>query len=80
MAIDWPQWREPERNAQSDEHLVSPDLQKNPPKHLWTTSGFGEGFASVAVAKGVLYTLENTDGGQSVIAAKAEDGTSCGRK
>ena len=57
MATDWPQWRGPERNAQSDERLASTDWEKNPPKHLWTASGFGEGFASVAVVKGALYTL-----------------------
>ena len=80
MATDWPQWRGPERNAQSDERLASTDWEKNPPKHLWTASGFGEGFASVAVVKGALYTLGNTDGGQAVIAAKADDGSSLWKK
>lgn len=75
MAADWPQWRGPLRNAQSDEHLASTDWEKNPPKHLWTASGFGEGFASVSIVKGVLYTVGNTDGGQAVIAAKADDGS-----
>ena len=74
MAADWPQWRGLERNAHSDEQLTSTDWGKNPPKHLWTTSGFGEGYASVAIVKGTLYTLGNTDGGQAVIAAKADDG------
>ena len=74
-AADWPQWRGPDRNAHSDELLASTDWEKNPPKHLWTASGFGEGYASVAIVKGTLYTLGNTDGGQAVIAAKAEDGS-----
>ena len=74
-AADWPQWRGPERNAHSDEHLTSTDWEKNPPKHLWTVSGFDKGFASVAIVKGTLYTLGNTDGGQAVIAAKADDGS-----
>lgn len=74
-AADWPQWRGPERNAHSDEHLTSTDWEKNPPKHLWTVSGFGKGYASVAIVKGTLYTLGNTDGGQAVIAAKAHDGS-----
>ncbi len=80
MAADWPQWRGPNRNAQSDEHLASTDWEKNPPKHLWTTSGFGEGFASVAVVDGVLYTLGNVDGGQAVIAASADDGSIAWKK
>lgn len=74
-AADWPQWRGPLRNAQSDESLASTDWKTNPPKHLWTTSGFGEGYASVSVVNGTLYTVGNTDGGQSVIAAKADDGS-----
>ena len=74
QASDWPQWRGPERNAQSDEVLASKDWTADPPKHLWTVEGFGEGYASVAVVGGVLYTLGDVDGGQSVIAASAEDG------
>jgi outer membrane protein assembly factor BamB len=74
-ATDWPQWRGPARNAQSDEVLASTDWEKNPPKHLWTVSGFGEGYASVSIVNGMLYTVGNTDGGQAVIAAKADDGS-----
>ena len=74
QAADWPQWRGPDRNAQSDETLASKDWTAAPPKHLWTVEGFGEGYASVAVVGGVLYTLGDIDGGQSVIAASANDG------
>ncbi len=75
LASDWPQWRGPERNAQSDEVLASTDWDKDPPKHLWTTSGFGDGYASVSVVSGTLYTVGDVDGGQAVIAAKADDGS-----
>ncbi len=75
LAADWPQWRGPHRDAKSDEQLASTDWEQNPPKHLWTTSGFGQGFASVAIVKGTLYTLGNTDAGQAVIAANADDGS-----
>ena len=74
-ASDWPQWRGPQRNAHSDEKLASHDWDANPPKHLWTVPGFGAGYASVSVVDGVLYTVGNTDQGQAVIAAKAEDGS-----
>lgn len=74
QASDWPQWRGPDRNAQSDETLASKDWTAEPPKHIWTVEGFGEGYASVAVVSGVLYTLGDIDGGQSVIAASAKDG------
>jgi outer membrane protein assembly factor BamB len=74
-ASDWTQWRGPNRDAKSDEKLASHDWSANPPKHLWTVSGFGAGYASVAVADGVVYTLGNMDGAQHVVAASAEDGS-----
>jgi outer membrane protein assembly factor BamB len=73
-ASDWPQWRGPERNAQSDEKLASNDWEKNPPAHLWTVEGFGEGYASVAVVGGMLFTLGDVEDGQAVFAASADDG------
>jgi outer membrane protein assembly factor BamB len=75
MAGDWPQWRGPLRNAQSDEKLSSHDWNAKPPQHLWTVEGFGAGYASVSIVDGVLYTVGNTEQGQSVIAAKASDGS-----
>ena len=50
------------------------DWTSNPPAHLWTVEGFGEGYASVAVVGGTLYTLGDVEGGQAVIAASADDG------
>ena len=75
MAGDWPQWRGPLRNAQSDEKLSSHDWNAKPPQHLWTVEGFGAGYASLSIVDGVLYTVGNTEQGQSVIAAKASDGS-----
>jgi len=57
-AADWPQWRGPARNAQSDEQLSSKDWASNPPKHLWTVEGFEEGYASVSIVSGILYSWE----------------------
>jgi outer membrane protein assembly factor BamB len=75
MASDWPQWRGPERNAQSNEKLASTDWQNNPPKHLWTTDGFGEGYASVSIVGGALYTVGDFADGQAVLACNAETGS-----
>jgi hypothetical protein len=38
-----------------DEELASNDWEKNPPAHLWTAEGFGEGYASVAIVGGMLF-------------------------
>lgn len=70
----WPQWRGPERNGRSTEEGLLQDWRQNPPKLLWTTEGFGEGYASVAIADGMIFTTGNTGSGQAVIAAKAENG------
>ncbi|MEY3227999.1 MAG: hypothetical protein RLZZ536_2618, partial [Planctomycetota bacterium] len=74
-ASDWPQWRGPLRNGQSTEKLASHDWETSPPKLLWTTEGFGGGYASVAVVNDVLYTVGNLENGQAVLAASAKDGS-----
>lgn len=74
QANDWPQWRGPNRDGRSTETLVNTDWKKNPPKHLWTTKGFGSGYASVSIVDGKLYTTGNFDNSQSVIAADAATG------
>lgn len=73
-AADWPGWRGPARDAISLQKNITKDWEKKPPKHLWTTEGFGSGYASVSIVSGTLYTTGNKDGGQAVIAADAETG------
>lgn len=74
-AGDWPQWRGPRRNAQSQEKLASHNWEEAAPKHLWTVDGFGNGFSSVAVQDGRLFTVGNFEDGQAVVAANAGDGS-----
>lgn len=70
----WPQWRGPQRDGKSAETGLSKDWEKNPPKLLWTTEGFGEGYSAVTIADGKLYTTGNFPEGQKVIAANAANG------
>ena len=57
-----------------DEELASNDWEKNPPAHLWTAEGFGEGYASVAIVGGMLFTPGDVEDGQAVFTANADDG------
>ena len=75
VASDWPQWRGPGRDGKSAETGLIKDWEKTPPKHLWTIEGMGEGFASVSVSKGFLYTTGNVGEGQAVIKVKLADHT-----
>lgn len=56
LALDSPQFRGPQRNgvfAAADLLQVWPE---GGPKELWSTEGLGEGYASVAVVDGRIYT------------------------
>ncbi len=74
QGAEWPQWRGPNRDE------ISPDtglLQKWPssgPTLLWTASGLGRGFSSVAVSGGKIFTLGDLEAGQFVIALNLADG------
>ncbi|RLS37032.1 MAG: hypothetical protein DWH78_08115 [Planctomycetota bacterium] len=42
------------QNLVPDEELASNDWEKNPPAHLWTAEGFGEGSAALLLIDGHL--------------------------
>ena len=74
-AEDWPQWRGPNRDGISTETNLDLDWTDGAPKLLWRTEGVGQGYSSVSVVDGVIYTTGNTSNGQCVIARKATDGS-----
>ena len=57
LAIDWPQWRGPNRNGVNPEKNLLEKWPEGGPKLLWRANGIGGGFSSVATSEGVLYTL-----------------------
>lgn len=73
-ANDWPQWRGPDRNGISSDTGLLKDWEAKTPKLLWTGTGVGEGFASVAVVDGRIYTTGTMAGGQAVTCVSAADG------
>jgi outer membrane protein assembly factor BamB len=74
-AASWPQWRGPNRNGLSPEKGLNTDWETKPPKLLWTADGVGNGYASVSVGDGQIYTIGKFPGGESVVALDSNDGS-----
>ena len=56
LAAEWPQFRGPRRDGKSDETGLLKRWPEGGPKLLWTAKGLGHGFASLAIAHGLIYT------------------------
>ena len=74
LAVDWPEWRGPERDAVSPETGLLSRWGPGGPPLAWKTSGIGSGFSSVAVVGDRIYTLGDKDGGQHVFALSRPGG------
>jgi len=63
---DWPQWRGPERNGVSKDTGLIKRWPSSGPQRIWTISGLGNGYASLAV-KGDRIFVQGSRGGASVV-------------
>lgn len=72
FAADWPQWYGPARDGRSAETGIVEGWLKGP-KELWRTA-IGPGYASVAVAEGVVYAMTSKDAEEQVAAFDAVTG------
>jgi outer membrane protein assembly factor BamB len=70
---DWPQWRGPNRDGVSTETDILTDWPASGPKVLWEAK-VGEGFSSVAVVKGRVFTIFQDGDNESVVSWDAESG------
>jgi outer membrane protein assembly factor BamB len=61
VADDWPQWRGPGRNAVSRETGLRQEWRSAPPRLEWRAEGLGEGYSSVVVSGGRIYTIGRRD-------------------
>ena len=62
QADDWPQWRGSNRNAVSPETGLMRSWSDGPPVVNWRAAGIGEGYSSVVVAHGLVFTTGRIDG------------------
>jgi outer membrane protein assembly factor BamB len=73
-AADWPQWRGPNRDGRSAETgLLAPWPPDGPPL-VWRSTGLGEGYASLAVARGRVFTQGQRGSQQMVMAFDVKTG------
>ncbi len=70
LAVDWPQWRGPQRdNLCSEEGLLQSWPQRGPVL-LWQATGLGQGHSSPVIVKEMLYTTGESNGTSYVHALK----------
>ena len=65
---DWPQWRGPDRSGVSKETGLLKSWPSSGPTRLWSISGLGNGFGTVAI-KGDRIYVQGTQKGKSVVHA-----------
>ena len=71
---NWPQWRGPDRTGVSAETGLLTSWPQNGPARVWTTTGLGAGFSSLAVAGNRIFTMGDRRDGQYVLAYDEESG------
>ena len=72
--VGWPQWRGPHRDGVSTETGLSHDWSQKAPPLVWKATGLGEGYSSVSIAAGIIYTMGDREDNQYVIALSQKDG------
>lgn len=70
---DWPQWRGPHRDAVSPQQGLLKEWPAGGPEVLWRTP-IGEGFSSISVSQGRLYTLWDEAAAQFLVSLDASTG------
>ena len=72
-ALDWPQWRGPDRDGISRETRLLKEWPAGGPQVLWRVS-LGEGFSGISVADGRVYTMFSEGDDEFVICLNASNG------
>jgi len=67
-AADWPQWQGPDRTGVSKETGLMKQWPASGPTVVWTATGLGNGYGSMAVAGDRVF-VQGTRGGNSVVVA-----------
>ncbi len=72
-APSWPRFHGPDGQNRSTETGLLKEWPKSGPRLIWTAEGIGEGFSSVTLGGGLIYTDGNRDG-KTVVTAIDLDG------
>jgi outer membrane protein assembly factor BamB len=73
-AADWPQWQGPDRTRVSKETGLLKEWPAAGPPVVWTATGLGTGYGSMAVAGDRVYLQGAIGRNSGVIALKRTDG------
>ena len=65
---DWPQFDGPQRDNVSRETGLLKTWPEEGPRLLWTAEGLGQGYSSVSVARGKIFSMGNVRDDEAVIA------------
>ena len=73
-ALDWPQWRGPERTDLSKETGLLKQWPAEGPKQVWIFKNAGQGYSGPSIVGGKLFTLGTRDGKEILLALDAAKG------
>ena len=73
-AFDWPQWQGPDRTGLSKETGLLPQWPASGPPLLWSVSGLGAGYGSLAIKGDRLFVQALTASGSTVSSMNRADG------
>ena len=74
LALDWPQWRGPDRTGISAEKQLLKKWPEGGPNRAWINSKMGLGYSSFAIVKGKLYTMGSRNRTEQLICLDANTG------
>ena len=74
-AIEWPQWRGPDRSDVSKETGLLKQWPEGGPKRLWLFKNAGNGYSGPSIVGGKLFTMGARDQSEFIIALDANTGT-----
>jgi outer membrane protein assembly factor BamB len=74
VALDWPQWRGPDRSDVSRETGLLKVWPAGGPKQLWVFSNAGKGYSGPALAQGKLLTMGSRGNREGVLALDTNTG------
>ena len=74
-SADWPQWRGVKRDGMSADSGLLKEWPAEGPTVAWSVDNVGEGYASIAVAAGRVYTQGNVDGRGVISCLSEKDGS-----
>jgi outer membrane protein assembly factor BamB len=74
LADDWPQWNGRNRDGKSADTGLLAQWPAEGPKLAWKATGFGNGYSTIAVAEGRIYSMGDKDDAGWLMAASADGG------